>query len=107
MTRKERAQAEELRQKRFRDRIVEVVAPKITPYSCLVCGASKWLVSNIVEVRDYVPGLSGKYGQSITPLVLATCTACGHVGGIFNAVILGLVDQTTGQFVEEKRKETP
>ena len=57
---------------------------------CPVCGHNSWTVSDeLVEIRPFKGGAM-VLGGALFPLMVVTCTTCGHTL-LFNAVVVGLV----------------
>jgi len=61
--------------------------------------------TTIFELREFNQGnLVVGRGNSLIPVVAATCKACGHVV-LFNAISLGLIDPKTGAVINDERNE--
>ena len=57
---------------------------------CPICAQNRWTVSDeLVEIRPFKGG-SLVLGGAIMPLMVVTCSNCGHTL-LFNAVLAGLV----------------
>ena len=64
------------------------------------CGKVDWGLCNIVEVKQYNDG-NACPGTAITPMILIVCNTCGY-SMMFNAIVMGLVDQASGLVKEAK-----
>lgn len=67
------------------------------PRHCPACRREEWVVGSVCEVKDFQPGGSAAR-TSVTPLIQVSCAICGATL-LFNAIAVGLVDATTGDYV--------
>lgn len=66
---------------------------------CDICGNSEWGTSSkLQQLVEYQSGES-LTARSVIPLVPIICTVCGNTR-LFNAVILGIIDQATGELAD-------
>jgi hypothetical protein len=77
---------------------LEAVWPPRTR-SCACCGKapSGWTIVGAVETREFTGGLLPHFGSSSLPLLAVTCQDCG-LAVFFSAIVLGIVDATTGKY---------
>ena len=73
------------------------------PGECPCCTQNEWVMSGIVEVRDYFCAPTDPTVKAV-PLLVVSCRKCGRTL-MFNAVVLGLVRLGTGEFVFPEEKE--
>jgi hypothetical protein len=60
------------------------------PRHCPACRQTNWtLIDRVFEIREFAEG-SLILGGPVVPVILATCTTCGHEM-VFNAIALGVV----------------
>src|SRR5262249_46514106 len=61
---------------------------------CSLCGNTNWTVDTTVyEMREFLGGGLIMGGGAIVPVIILTCTTCGHMN-LLNAVALGVLDNT-------------
>lgn len=66
--------------------------------ACSFCGGDRLTIAtDLSELRPFHEGVLVDGGKVI-PVVTALCSTCGATT-LFNAIILGLVDPSTGKFV--------
>lgn len=79
-----------------RDRIVRILEERWkSPRICPLCRGRSFVCGHIEELRGYAGGtLAG--GTVVEPVVSVSCKGCGYVL-LFNACVLGLVDERSGK----------
>ncbi len=61
---------------------------------CSSCGNDNWTVDpTVFEMREFSGGGLTVGGGAIVPIIVLTCSNCGHMN-LLNAVALGLLDKT-------------
>jgi hypothetical protein len=83
------------------DKQRDLVLQKITPYfgkrTCELCGSEGWFVAdNLVNVNQY-HGRDLVLGGGQIPLLSVHCRKCGNTK-LLNAIVLGLIDESTGEW---------
>jgi hypothetical protein len=87
----------------LKERVVQRLdAAGFLKQACPTCHEHRWKLSDRVEeLREYSGGALALGGdQTVIPIIVAFCDNCGTIVP-FNALILGVVDKTTGQLVDE------
>ena len=67
---------------------------------CERCGSEDWRIQPILYVLSEYHKHGALLGGSVLPLIAAHCAICGNVR-LTNAIFLGVIDQKTGEWVND------
>jgi hypothetical protein len=68
--------------------------------NCEICGSDTWAIDPLImELREFAKGALAR--SPVVPLVGVHCSTCGNYK-LLNAIIIGAVDEMTGEVVDGK-----